>query len=319
MGLVAASDLDRAYDYCQRVARARAGNFYYVIRMLPRPKRRAIYATYAVCRLWDDIADDDMPSDRKRALFVETRRSLASAFIEASGGADGLSPEQAPEQAPRQAHGQPPEFVALSDAARAYNIPSRHFEAVLDGVESDLSTSRYANFAELRDYCRKVASAVGLICISIFGYEEPSAERYAEDMGIALQLTNVLRDIKEDAERDRIYIPQDEMAEFGYGEDDLVRGVVNDSFKALMEFQVERARSYYERSRPLFDLVEPEARACLRGLHTAYGGILERIEWNGYDVFSRRIGLSRREKFAIAARLWIGGMMPTMELFRRGR
>ena len=303
---MAASDLDRAYDYCQRVARARARNFYYVIRMLPRPKRRAIYATYAVCRLWDDIADDDMPSDRKRALFVETRRSLASAFIEASGGANGRSSRQTPE------------FVALSDTARAYNIPPQYFEAVLDGVESDLSTSRYANFAELRDYCRKVASAVGLICISIFGYEEPSAERYAEDMGIALQLTNVLRDIKEDAERDRIYIPQDEMAEFGYGEDDLARGVINDSFKALMEFQVERARSYYERSRPLFDLVEPEARACLRGLHTAYGGILERIERNGYDVFSRRISLSGREKFAIAARLWIGGMMPTMGLFRRG-
>jgi len=305
VGFVAASDLDRAYDYCQRVTRARARNFYYVIRMLPRPKRRAIYATYAVCRLWDDIADDDMPSDRKRALFVETRRSLASAFIEASGDADGRSPRQAPIQAP----GQPPEFVALSDTARAYNIPSQYFEAVLDGVESDLTISRYANFAELRDYCRKVASAVGLICISIFGYEEPSAERYAEDMGIALQLTNVLRDIKEDAERDRIYIPQDEMAEFGYGEDDLARGVIDDRFKALMEFQVERARSYYERSRPLFDLVEPEARACLRGLHTAYGAILERIERNGYDVFSRRIGLSGRDKFAIAARLWIGGMI----------
>ncbi len=302
---MAASDLDRAYDYCQRVARARARNFYYVIRMLPRPKRRAIYATYAVCRLWDDIADDDMPSDRKRALFVETRRSLASAFIEASGGANGRDPTQDPIQASEQ----PPEFVALSDTARAYNIPSQYFEAVLDGVESDLATSRYANFAELRDYCRKVASAVGLICISIFGYEEPSAERYAEDMGIALQLTNVLRDIKEDAERDRIYIPQDEMAEFGYGEDDLARGVIDDRFKALMEFQVERARSYYERSRPLFDLVEPEARACLRGLHTAYGAILERIERNGYDVFSRRIGLSGREKFAIAARLWIGGMI----------
>ena len=311
MGFVAASDLDRAYDYCQRVARARARNFYYVIRMLPRPKRRAIYATYAVCRLWDDIADDDMSSDRKRALFVETRRSLASAFIEASGGANGIDPSQAPEQ--------PPEFVALSDTARAYNIPSQYFEAVLDGVESDLATNRYANFAELRDYCRKVASAVGLICISIFGYEEPSAERYAEDMGIALQLTNVLRDIKEDAERDRIYIPQDEMAEFGYGEDDLARGVIDDRFKALMEFQVERARSYYERSRPLFDLVEPEARACLRGLHTAYGAILERIERNGYDVFSRRIGLSGREKFAIAARLWIGGIAPTMGLFRQGR
>ena len=123
---MAASDLDRAYDYCQRVARARARNFYYVIRMLPRPKRRAIYATYAVCRLWDDIADDDMPSDRKRALFVETRRSLASAFIEASGGANGRSSRQTPE------------FVALSDTARAYNIPPQYFGEALSLVDRRL-------------------------------------------------------------------------------------------------------------------------------------------------------------------------------------
>ena len=288
---MAASDLDRAYDHCQRVAHARAKNFYYAFWMLPSPKRRAIYATYAVCRLWDDIADDDMPTERKRALFAETRRSLARAFDEANPDAPA------------------PEFAALSHAAREYDIPARHFEAVLDGVESDLVISRYANFEDLRDYCRKVASAVGLICISIFGYDDPSAERYAEDMGIALQLTNVLRDIKEDAERDRIYIPQDEMARFGYGEDDLERGVINDSFRALMAFQVERARSYYERSRPLFDLVEPETRACLRALHAAYSGILERIERGGYDVFSRRVGLSGREKLAIAARLWLGGLI----------
>ena len=300
---VSASDLDRAYVHCQQVARARARNFYYAFRMLPPAKRRAIYATYAVCRLWDDIADDDMPIERKRALFMETRRDLASAFDDTDRNAGG--------------NARTPEFVALSHAAREYDIPKRHFEAVLDGVESDLITSRYADFDELREYCRKVASAVGLICISIFGYSDPRAERYAEDMGIALQLTNILRDIKEDAERDRIYIPQDELARFGCGEDDLARGAVNDDFRALMAFQVQRARSYYESSRPLFGLVEPEARACLRGLHTAYGAILERIERGGYDVFSRRVGLSGRQKFAIAARLWIGAL-PAARLFRRG-
>ena len=298
---MAASDLDRAYGHCQRVARARAKNFYYAFRMLPAPKRRAIYAAYAVCRLWDDIADGDMPTERKRALFAETRRELASAFADGAGYA-----------------GDSPEFAALSHAARAYKMPPRCFEAILDGVESDLTTSRYADFDELREYCRKVASAVGLICISVFGYEDPSAERHAEDMGIALQLTNVLRDIKEDAERDRIYIPQDDLARFGYSESDLARGAVNDEFRALMAFQVARARSYYERSRPLFDLVSPETRACLRVLHAAYGAILDRIEQGGYDVYSRRVGLSGRQKFAIAARLWIG-TLPGMRLFRRGR
>ena len=180
---------------------------------------------------------------------------------------------------------------------------------MIDGVESDLTKTRFADFSELRTYCYKVASVVGLICIEIFGYRDPKAARkYAIDMGLALQLTNILRDLKEDAERYRIYIPQEDLDRFGYSEDDLMRGVVNERFRSLMNYQADRARSYYESSRPLFDLIEPESRACLRLLHTAYGAILDRIEAYGFDVFSQRVGLSVREKLTMTARLWLGSL-----------
>ena len=301
------SVLERAYDHCQQVAKEHAKNFYYASRTLPAPKRRAIYATYAICRLWDDIADDDAPLSEKRRLFDETRRTLASALSR---------PVDEETQCNRWLEF-PPEFIALADAINAFGIPFRYFDEILDGVESDLVKDRFADFAELRDYCYKVASAVGLICIEVFGYDDPRAEEYAVDMGIALQLTNILRDLDEDAGRNRIYIPQDEMAEFGYTEEDLKNRVVNEQFRLLMKYQVERARSYYQRSRPLFDMVEPESRTCLRVLHEAYAAILDRIEQSGFEVYSQRIGLSAGEKLLITARLWIGSAVLGIPVVRR--
>ena len=207
------TDLEQAYQHCQRVAKEHASNFYYAFRTLPAHKRRAIYSAYAYCRLCDDIADGDMPIEAKRKELNRVRQHLA----------DALSPARPP------AHS--PEFHALGDAARTFNIPVRYFEEVIDGVESDLTKTRFADFSELRTYCYKVASVVGLICIEIFGYREPKAREYAVDMGIALQLTNIMRDLKEDAERDRIYIPQEDLDRFGYSEDNLMRGVVSDEIQ----------------------------------------------------------------------------------------
>ena len=285
-----ATDLEQAYQHCQRVAKEHASNFYYAFRTLPARKRRAIYSVYAYCRLCDDVADGDMPIETKRRELARVRQDLTAA----------MSPE--PPLAPS------PEFRALGDAAHVFDIPVSYFEEVIDGVESDLTKTRFADFSELRTYCYKVASVVGLICIEIFGYRDPTAREYAIDMGIALQLTNILRDVKEDAERDRIYIPREDLDRFGYSEDDLMRGVVNERFRSLMNYQADRARSYYESSRPLFDLIEPESRACLRLLHTAYGAILDRIEAYGFDVFSQRVGLSVREKLTMTARLWLASM-----------
>ena len=298
--------LNKAYDHCQQVAKEYAKNFYYAFRTLPLRKRRAIYAAYALCRLWDDIADSDAPLSEKRRMFSETRRTLTKTLSSLSDESDDDSWLHLP-----------PEFIAVADAISAFNIPVEYFTEILEGVESDLVKDRFSDFSELRDYCYKVASAVGLICIEVFGYDDPSAEGCAVDMGIALQLTNILRDLSEDAERDRIYIPQDEMAEFGYTEEDLKNQVVNEPFRSLMKFQVERAKLYYERSRPLFDMVELESRTCLRVLHEAYSGILYRIEQSGFDVFSQRIGLSAGEKLMITARLWAISVTLGIPIVRR--
>ncbi len=297
------SQLEIAYDYCQRVARKQAKNFYYAFRTLPTPKRRAIYATYAFCRMCDDIADEDMPIDEKRRQFSETRNLLTESLRRTGPevGNDAL----------------PPEFAALSDATAAFGIPHHYYTQVIEGVESDLVKTRFENFEELKAYCYQVASVVGLICIEVFGYEDEAAREYAIDMGIAMQLTNILRDIKEDAERDRIYIPLDEMARFGYSEDDLKQGIIDERFRSLMALQVNRARDYYQRSQKLFPLIDAGARACPKVLHLAYRSILDRIDAQGYDVFSQRIGLSTFEKLMITGRLWAGTLLPSGPSLRR--
>ena len=297
------SQLEIAYDYCQRVARKQAKNFYYAFRTLPTPKRRAIYATYAFCRMCDDIADEDMPIDEKRRQFSETRNLLTESLRRTGSevGNDAL----------------PPEFAALSDATAAFGIPHHYYTQVIEGVESDLVKTRFENFEELKAYCYQVASVVGLICIEVFGYEDEAAREYAIDMGIAMQLTNILRDIKEAAERDRIYIPLDEMARFGYSEDDLKQGIIDERFRSLMALQVNRARDYYQRSQKLFPLIDAGARACPKVLHLAYRSILDRIDAQGYDVFSQRIGLSTFEKLMITGRLWAGTLLPSGPSLRR--
>lgn len=292
--------LEQAYRHCQGVARIHARNFYYAFRTLPLKKRRAIYAAYAYCRLCDDVADGELPISEKRERFDRIRE-----LLDASMSRDG------------EAGDLPPEFTALRDAAAAFDIPRAYFEEIIEGVESDLEKTRFADFDELRGYCYKVASVVGLICIEVFGYEDPRAREYAVDMGIALQLTNILRDVKEDADIDRIYIPQDEIARFGVSESDIKAGVLNDNLLSLMKHQADRARDYYRKSQPLFDLIEPRARACPRVLHAAYAAILDRIEESRFDVFSRRIGLSAREKLLITARLWMGSVIPSIPAIGR--
>ncbi len=283
-----ATELELAYSYCQRVTKENARNFYYTFRPMPSEKRRAMYAVYAYCRLCDDIADGELPIEDKRLGFEEVRRNLRTS--EPSG-----------EDAPM--------YRALHDAAVRFEIPYSYFEEILQGVEMDMVKSRFASFEELREYCYKVASVVGLVCIRIFGYEDPKAEGYAVDMGLAMQLTNILRDVKEDAERGRIYIPQDEMSQFKYTEAELEGGAITDEFRSLMAHQAERARRYFERSRALFPLISADARTCPRLMHATYSGILERIEQAGYDVFERRIGISAGTKLTLLARLWMGSLL----------
>ncbi len=292
------SDLKAAYDHCQRVTRAEAKNFYYAFRTLPSRKRRAIYAAYAFCRLCDDIADGDLPLDEKSRLLDETRARL---------GSDANA-------------GRHPVFLALHDTIEAFDIPVRHFHEIIDGVEMDLTTTRYGTFEELRVYCYRVASAVGLVCIEIFGYEDGRTREYAVDMGLAMQLTNIIRDVREDSLRGRIYVPLDELRRFGYTEQDLEQGVVNEEFHGLMKHQAARAREQFERGRRIVPLLPADSRACLALLHGVYSRILDRIEESGFDVYSRRVGLATHEKLLLLARLWAAAFIPSLlAQVRRGR
>ena len=289
-----ADDIDQAYIHCQRIAKSQAKNFYYAFRTLPSERRRAIYAVYAFCRYCDDVADDDLPPEEKRRLLAETRDRLHNPRLAADD----------------------PVFMALEGAISDFDIPRSYLEDIIRGVEMDLEVSRFETFEDLREYCYLVASAVGLICIEIFGYEDPVAKEYAVDFGIAMQLTNIIRDIREDAERDRIYIPLEDITRFGYSERELMESRNNENFRSLMDFQATRARMYFDSGERLLPLLSRESRACAGVLHQLYSRILDRIESTGYDVFERRIGLSVSEKLLLVAKLWAGSMTPNLAFHR---
>jgi len=179
---------------------------------------------------------------------------------------------------------------------------------VIDGVEMDLLKSRYATFAELELYCRRVASAVGLASIEIFGYTNPAARDYAADVGLALQLTNILRDLSEDAARDRIYLPAEDLVAFGIPEEDLLRGVYNRRFCELMEFECERARRYYASAETKLPAEDAASLRPAEVMRRTYAQVLDRIVAERYFVFGRRLGLSRTRKVALAASMWIGSL-----------
>ncbi len=276
-----------AYTICRNITRARAKNFYYAFRTLPSRQRRAIYAAYAFCRRCDDIADGEDTVEDKRAALRDTRARLR--------GEVGAPPD--------------PVFEALRHAIATFSIPVSLFEEVVDGVEMDLVKIRYDTFEELRKYCSGVASSVGLIGIEVLGYRDEAAKGYAVDLGIAMQLTNILRDVKEDAERGRIYIPLGELAAFGYTQQQLMDGTVNEQFKDLMRFQTARARRYFDSGSRLMPLLGLRARACPEVLTGIYSALLTSIERSGYDVFQRRIGLSTRRKLFIMAKTWAASLI----------
>jgi phytoene synthase len=274
--------LTAAYDHCQGLTKREAKNFYYGFMLLPGDKRRAIYAAYAFARECDDIVDARLPTEEASLGLAAYRESLDRCL---------------------EGHPQGPVLVALRDAIERYRIPHGYFYRLVEGVERDLTVRRYANFEELKRYCYLVASVVGLISISIFGYwGGEQARRHAADLGIALQLTNILRDIQEDLQRDRIYLPLEELSRFGYAEDDLRQGVANEDFRRLMAFQTERARRYFESGRRLFPYLSRRARACVGVMAGIYSTILDDIQRAPETVLERRVSLSAGQKLALAGR-----------------
>jgi phytoene synthase len=275
----------RDYDRCARITRRASSNFYYAFMLLPAARRRALYAVYAFCRFVDNIADDELRGE-PAAMLGRWRRELDMVY----GGAPSH-----------------PISRALADSVARFHIPRRYFDEVIAGVEMDLTRRRYQTFDDLRLYCYRVASAVGLICIDIFGYRNPRTEVYAENLGIAFQLTNILRDLREDAARDRIYLPLEDLARFGVAEEQILGGVYSPKFRALMEFEAQRARSFYlaaEHSLPAEDrgtLLTAEAMRLI------YGDLLQRIVRVDYRVFDHRCRLSASRKLFLVGRAWASG------------
>lgn len=281
--------VDIAYQQCRHITRSAAKNFYYAFITLPPRKRKAVYATYAFCRLCDDAADGQIPTDEKLRILAELREKLSLAYAGSPSG---------------------PVFTALAHASSSFEIPEEYLQEIVSGVEMDLTKSRYRNFEELRTYCYRVASVVGLTCIQIFGYSDARAKEHAIDLGLAMQLTNILRDIKEDLERDRVYLPLDELSRFGCSVEQLEAGVANHDFQQLMRFQATRAREYFESGFKLLPFLSPRSRGCPAVLGEIYSHILDRIESKDFNVFDGRLGLSRSEKYLVTARTWIRSLLP---------
>jgi phytoene synthase len=203
-----------------------------------------------------------------------------------------------------------PMFLALADTADRYSIPQDYFQEIILGVESDLVKTRYRDFDELRQYCYRVASVVGLVCLQIFQYRDEAAREYAVDLGLAMQLTNIMRDVREDWSMGRVYLPQDEMSRFGYTEQQLGDGIRNEAFVELLSFQGQRAREYFRSGFRLLPYLSRRSRACPAVLGAIYSRVLDRIEASGYDVLGEtRIALTTGEKARITARSWLASTL----------
>ncbi|MCZ6876296.1 MAG: presqualene diphosphate synthase HpnD [bacterium] len=281
-----------ASAYCREVTKHHAKNFYYAFLFLPLPKRQAIYAVYAFCRYCDDIADEEHINTSPQTLLTEWRLELDRCYA-----------------------GKPTHIItqALRPVITTYAIPKHYFNELIDGVEMDLSIQRYPTFTELEQYCYRVASVVGLICIETFGYTHPGVQVYARQIGVALQLTNIIRDIKEDAERGRIYLPIEDLQAFKYPETALLQHQFTPEFVDLMSFQARRAIEYYHKAQAALlpgdkaRLIAPEIMAAI------YRATLRKIIRRRYNVFKGRVSLSTARKILIALgtflKIWLAARL----------
>jgi phytoene synthase len=284
--------LTTAYSVCRHIARSSAKNFYYGFMLLPSRKRNALSAVYAFMRHADDLSDDPgmAPQERREKLagFLESYRRAME-----TGRTDD------------------PVFLALRDSQLRYDIPMELLEQLVAGTGMDVREGSgengsplvvYESFADLYGYCYHVASVVGLVCIRIFGYRDPAAEEYAEHLGIAFQLTNILRDVKEDAAMARVYLPQEDLEKFGVTAAELGSGEPMEKLRPLLEFEAARARKFYLSAERLIPLIEEVSQPALWAMVEIYRGILDRIERRNYDVYSERVRLSTGDKLKILAK-----------------
>jgi phytoene synthase len=263
--------IESAYAEVERLTRREARNFAYGIRVLPRDQRRAISAIYAFARRVDDIADGSLPVEQKRERLQSLRAALDAAAEDAM-------------------------LVALADARSRYGIPASALHDLVDGGLQDTAQDRYADFAELDGYCRRVAGAVGVACVAVYGSDDVAR---AATLGVALQLINIIRDVREDWELGRVYLPQDELTAYGVSEDEIAAGRTGPEWRALMAFQASRARAHLKEGLGLLETLDSRSAACVSTFAGLYRATLDRIESHGFDVFEGSLRLSPLTKLRI--------------------
>ncbi len=274
----ASFDVASSYRLCRDIAKQHSKTFYFASLFLNEEKRAAIWAIYAFCRTADDTIDTDAPPQLRLSAIDELREDVIAAFN--GRPRDGM-------------------MIAFADAVRRFGVPIEPALALLQGARRDVTVNRYETYEELREYCYLVASTVGLLTSPVLGYEE-GALPYGIALGRAMQMTNILRDVGEDARMGRIYLPAEEIRRFGYSEHRLLAGTIDESFIALMKFQIRRVRALYDEAAPGIDLLARESRYTVRLALSLYRRILDEIERRDYDVFTRRAFVSLRTKITTA-------------------
>lgn len=270
-----------SYRYCQDIAKERAKNFYYSFLLLEKPKRDAMCAVYAFMRHCDDLSDDPDAQDSGRA-----EQNISMWRVQLDRALNGH-------------HADNPLWPAFCDTVNRYAIPHRFFHEMIDGVMSDIHPHRMATYEELYEYCYKVASVVGLTIIHIFGFTSMRALLLAEKCGIAFQMTNILRDVREDAEMGRVYLPAEDLRRFGVTVDQLVDGVEDERFRRLMKFEASRAHACYDESAELIHMIDRRSRRSLWALRAIYQLLLRKIERGHFAVLSQRINVSKPVKISL--------------------
>lgn len=279
---------------------SRDTSFYYSFLVLPQQKRHAIIAVWDFCRAVDDAVDEVVPEEQWQGGLTEAARTKARHEI--AGWRRELAAVYG--GTPTTSQGQ-----ALQPFVRAFTLPRDRFEALIDGVEMDLDHARYPTFEALSEYCRRVASAVGLICLEIFGYRDPKAREYADSLGMALQLTNIIRDVAVDLRRGRVYLPADHLERFGVSVDDLAAGRVTPAVRDLLRFECEQARTFYVKAARQLPGGDRRSLVAAEIMGAIYFAILRRIERSGYDIFSQRIRVPRPQRAVIALRVWLRALL----------
>jgi phytoene synthase len=309
-------ELAASYAECHRIARAAHSNFYYAFLLLPKPKRDALAALYAFMRCVDDVADEDADVSAKQRGLAKWRGALDQAITGQEQLFDGTAAMTSPVEALPRA---PEVLPALVDTIERFKMPPRYLHDLISGAEMDLTVHSYPTFDRLKEYCYRVAGTVGLTCTHVFGFRDPRALDLAEKLGLAFQLTNIIRDVREDYAAGRVYLPEEDLARYGVSPEDFGRTEATLGMRELLRFEADRAWQSYEDGAALFGLIDPESRAALWLLAHTYSALLARIEALDFAVFGERIRLSRAEKMIFIAKARLGRLTEENVLEKRDR